>query len=125
MLIEMQQIERIASVYSEIKYWVPMLAVGTAVIKGHSVVKQWVDKLFSNHLFHIEEATIINAKEAKQTNILLGIQSDKMDDVKKTLAENHDKEVHVWGALTEAIISLKEGKPTRRRKRAVRKKGER
>ena len=119
-MFESQQLQHFGSAYSEIKYWLPLISIATILWKARTAVTQWADKLFSNHLSHIEEATVSNAEEAKQTNVLLRDHSGKLEMVQSTLLAQHDKQLQVWQGVTEALIVLKERtrrKSTPRRKR--------
>jgi hypothetical protein len=113
-MFDSQQLQHFGSVYSEIKYWLPMVTIGTVIWKARAAVTQWADKLFSNHLSHIESATVSNAEEAKQTNVLLRDHSGKLEAVQNTLSAQHDKQLQVWAGVTEALIVLKERTRTRK-----------
>ena len=98
--------------YEIIKFWLPIISAFGLVIKaytgGKKSVSEFCDKLLSNHLSHIEEATVSNAEEAKETNILLRDHSGKLEMVQSTLSAQHDKQLQVWQGVTEALIVLKE-----------------
>jgi hypothetical protein len=108
-------------VYNELKFWLPVIgAVGT-VWKMRAAVTGWADKLFSNHLHHIEQATISTVEETKNTNKLLGesaqrdmVIASRVSDVSNTLALNHEKQLQVWQGVVNTL-SVLEDRTSRRR----------
>ena len=100
------------TIIEQIRWWLPIISAFGLVIKaytsGKKNVSEFCDRLLSNHLTHIEAATVSNAEEAKQTNVLLKDHSGKLDMVQNTLSVQHDKQLQVWAGVTEALIVLKE-----------------
>jgi hypothetical protein len=107
-MFESQQLQHFGSAYSEIKYWLPLISIATILWKARTAVTEWADKLFSNHLSHIEEATVSNAKEAKETNVILNTQSGKLDMVQNTLADNQTKNLLIWDGVVRTLALLED-----------------
>ena len=112
--------------YSEIKFWLPMVAAFSVVIKaylgGKSKVSAWADSLLNNHLHGIETATKSTEIETKKTNDLLRTAADrdiatasKVETVQNTLLSHHEKQLEVWHGVTQALTILKERTRTPRK----------
>jgi hypothetical protein len=96
----------------QLRWWLPIISAFGIVIKAYTGAKKNVsdfcDKLLSNHLAHIEVATVSNAEEAKQTNVLLRDHSGKLELVQNTLADHQEKNLIVWQGVLESLTVLKE-----------------
>jgi hypothetical protein len=123
--------------YSEIKFWLPLLAgfgmVVKAYLSGKKGVSEWASSLLDNHLHSIETATKSTEFETRRTNTLLTeaatreiATSGKVERVQNTLHEHHDRQLEVWRDVTQALTVLKERtracSPSRSRSSAKRKK---
>ena len=111
--------------YTEMKFWLPMITVAAIVWKAKTSVTGWVDKLFSNHLAHIEAATVNTAKETIQTNCLLRDSVGKLDMVQNTVNDQHEKNLQVWAGVCESLTILKERstRSTPKKRNASRQRG--
>ena len=98
--------------YEILKWWLPIISAFGIVIKAYTSAKKnvtdFADRLLSNHLAHIEDATVSTEKETKITNTLLKENTDKLDMVQGTLADHHDKNLQVWESVTTNLAILKE-----------------
>jgi hypothetical protein len=98
--------------YEVIKWWLPIVSAFGLVIKAYTSTKagiaEFVDRLLSNHLTHIETATVSNAEEAKKTNELLRDHAGKLDMVQATLNEQHGQNIIAYQGLLEGLTILKE-----------------
>lgn len=114
------QLQHFGTVYQEIKWWLPMLSAAAVVWKAKAAINGWAEKLFQNHLAHIEEATVSTEKETKNTNILLKDSAGKLDMLQATVHDHQEKELIVWQGVVEALAVLKERTrvcaPSRRKK---------
>ena len=103
-------------VYGELKFWLPFITIGTLVWKARAAVNGWAEKLFTNHLHHIEKATIETVEETKKTNGLLKESSGKLDMVQNTLSTHHDKQLQVWQGVVGTLSVLEDRtRPTKRK----------
>ena len=118
--------------YSELKWWLPMLTGFGMVIKaylnGKRVVSEWASSLLDNHLHSIETATKSTESETRRTNTLLTeaatremATAGKVDMVQGTLNTHHERQLEVWKEVAQALTVLKERtrvcSPSRRAKR--------
>jgi hypothetical protein len=115
------------TIYEQVRFWLPLISGFGLVIKAYSSAKnnisEFCNKLLDNHLSHIEVATVSNAEEAKQTNILLKDHAGKIDMVQNTLRDHHEKQLQVWQGVIEGLTILKErtrASRTPKRKKNVR-----
>jgi hypothetical protein len=118
--------------YSELKWWLPMLTGFGMVIKaylnGKRGVSEWASSLLDNHLHSIETATKSTESETRRTNTLLTeaatremATAGKVDMVQGTLNTHHERQLEVWKEVAQALTVLKERtrvcSPSRRAKR--------
>ncbi len=114
------------TIYEQVRYWLPLVSAFGLIIKaytsGKKNVAEFCDRLLSNHLTHIEQATASTEIETKKTNELLTGQTGKLDMIQNTLVDHQGKNLQVWQGVTEALIVLKErtrvsrkGTPKRKR----------
>lgn len=98
--------------YTEAKFWLPLLSIFGLVIKayvnGKKSVSEWADSLLNNHLHGIENNTKSTESETKETNKLLRDYAGKLDTVQGTLHAHHERQLQVWHGVTEALVVLKE-----------------
>jgi hypothetical protein len=111
--------------YTELKYWMPLISAFLLIIKAYSTAKTKIagfcHTLLNNHLSHIESATTSTELETKKTNSLLSAQSDKLERVQAMLSNQHGKQLEVWQGIVESLVILKERTAPRRtpRKRRI------
>jgi len=105
--------------YSELKWWLPMLTGFGMVIKaylsGKKGVSEWASSLLDNHLHSIETATKSTESETRRTNTLLTeaatremATAGKVDMVQGTLNTHHERQLEVWKEVAQALTVLKE-----------------
>jgi hypothetical protein len=98
--------------YEQLRYWLPLLSAFGLIIgayrSGKKNIADFCDKLLSNHLTHIEQATASTEVETKKTNSLLEGQAGKLDMVQNTLHQHHERQLEVWRGVTETLVVLKE-----------------
>lgn len=109
------------AIYSEMKFWLPFVTVMGLVWKARAAVNGWAEKLFTNHLHHIEAATIATVEETKKTNGLLKDSAGKLDMVQNTMSNHHDKQLQVWQGVV-GTLSVLEDRTRSKRKYVKRKK---
>lgn len=118
------QLQHFSTAYTEIKFWLPLLGAFGIVMRAYVSAKKnvtaFADKLLSNHLAHIEEATVSTEALTQQTNVLLKDSAGKLDMVQNTLSDHHEKQLIVWQGVAETLAILKERTrvcaPSRRKK---------
>jgi hypothetical protein len=104
----------------QIRWWLPIISAFGLIIKAYTSTKknvaEFVERLLSNHLAHIETATVSNAEEAKQTNVLLKDHSGKLEMVQATLSDNHAKQLRVWSGVVKTLALIEDRTRTPKRK---------
>jgi len=100
------------SITDQIRWWLPIVSAFLLTIKAYTTGKKNVasfcDKLLSNHLAHIQDATASTVIETKETNKLLATHSAKMNMVQATLEDHQKKNLIVWQGVIESLTILKE-----------------
>jgi hypothetical protein len=120
-------------VYAAIKYWLPMTAFFTLVIRGWRSLKtsltDGMDKLLNNHLSHIQLATEKTVSETEKTNALLlksaqhdATVADKVSSVATKLEEHSDRELQVWNSVVKTLAVLEDRTRSSRTPRTPRKR---
>ncbi len=103
----------------QIRWWLPIASAFGLIIKAYTSTKknvsEFVERLLSNHLAHIETATVSNAEEAKQTNVLLKDHSGKLEMVQDTLSAQHDKQLQVWDGVVKTLAIIEDRTRTARK----------
>lgn len=113
-------------IYDQLKFWLPLASAFILAYKGFQSIKKsidgWAEKLFSNHLFHIQEATTNTVTETKATNELLKASALRdldiarhVTEVKESLQANEkmtrgheDKEMMVWQGVVNTLTVLED-----------------
>lgn len=117
--------------YEILKWWGPILAFGSLIIKAYFTMKksvgEFLNSLLHNHLAHIQDATALTVTETQKTNTLLAAASLKdietaaaVVHVKDTLEIHHEKETQVWSGILNTLTVLEDR--TRRTPRPRRRK---
>ena len=105
-------------IYQELRWWLPMLTIGTIIWKAKKALTTYADALLTNHLAHIQTATMSTEVETKRTNTLLEDNTGKLNMLQNTVAEHNEKEAIVWQGVVESLIILKERTQPSRKKAA-------
>src|ERR1017187_4574774 len=100
------------TIYEQIKFWLPIISAFGIITKAYFGAKknvtEFADKLLTNHLTHIEQATVSTEAETKKTNVLLTESSGKLDTIQSQLSEQHSQQILAWQGIIESLAVLKE-----------------
>jgi len=116
------QLQHFSTAYTELKYWLPMVTIGTIIWKTKSAITVWADQLLNNHLYSIQEATKNTETETKRTNDLLGDNTGKLNMLQNTVHEHNEKEIQVWSGIVKTLAVLEDRTRVTKRKAAYAKK---
>ena len=98
--------------YEMIRWWLPILSFGGIVIKAYLSAKksvgEWANKLFDNHLTHIEQATKNTEAETRVSNQLLKDVSGQNIMVLNTMNEYHEKQLVIWDGIVKTLAILED-----------------
>jgi hypothetical protein len=98
--------------YEMIKWWLPILSFGGIIVKAYLTAKKnisdYADRLLSNHLVHIEEATKSTEVETKTTNKLLTDVYGQNMMVLNTINQHQEKQMLVWDGVVKTLAILED-----------------
>jgi hypothetical protein len=96
--------------YEVLKFWLPIISAFGLIIKAYIGAKKnvgdWANTLLSNHLTHIQDATMKTVEETQRTNDLI--------------SQHNEKEMAVWQGVVNTLAVLEDR--TRSRSRTPRRK---
>ena len=115
------QLQHFGSVYTELKYWLPLVTIATIIWKAKTAVTGWADQLLNNHLHSIQTATQSTEIETKKTNAILTDNTGRLEMLRSTVADHQDKEMTTWAGVvnTLAVIEDRTARRTSPKKRAA------
>jgi hypothetical protein len=121
------QLQHFGTVYTELKYWLPLLTIGTIIWKAKSAITVWADTLLNNHLHSIQAATQSTETETKKTNSLLEDNTGKLDMLQGTVHDHQEKQLVIFQGIVNTLSVLEDrtrsrsGSPKKRAAHAKRK----
>jgi hypothetical protein len=107
------------TLYETIKFWLPLVTVGGIVIKAYLSAKkgigEWAHSLLTNHLSHIEQATVSTKEETVRTNQILADSGkhyetvvNKLDTAFETINAHQERQMAVWDGVTKTLAILED-----------------
>lgn len=102
------QLQHFGAVYTELKYWLPLITIVTLGWKAKAAITLWADSLLNNHLHSIQEATQSTEIETKKTNSLLADNTGKLEMLQSTVSAHQEKEVQVWQGVVNTLAVLED-----------------
>ena len=121
-MIEPTQLQHFGAAYTEIKWWLPMVTIATIIWKVKTALSVYADRLLTNHLSHIQIATMSTEVETKKTNRLLEDNTGKLVMLQNTVAEHNTKEAVVWAGVVQTLAVLEDRTRTSKARAAHAKK---
>lgn len=121
------QLQHFGTAYTELKYWLPLVTIGTIIWKAKSAITVWADTLLNNHLHSIQAATQSTEIETKKTNGLLTDSAGKLDMLQNTTHDHNEKQMVIWQGVVNTLSVLEDrtrsrsGSPKKRAAHAKRK----
>jgi len=102
------QLQHFGTAYTEFKFWAPLLTAITLVWKAKGALTGYMDALMTNHLSHIQAATVETVAETKKTNSLLEDHTEKLVMVQNTMRDHNEKEMQVWTGIVNTLAVLED-----------------
>jgi hypothetical protein len=102
------QLQHFGTVYTELKYWLPLVTIVTIGWKAKAAITTWADSILNNHLHSIQVATQSTEVETKKTNSILVNNTDKLDVLAANLSSHQEKEAIVWQGVVNTLTILED-----------------
>lgn len=124
MILDPLQLQHFGTVYTELKYWLPLVTIITLGWKAKFAITTWADSILNNHLHSIQLATQSTETETKKTNSLLEDNTGKLVMLQNTVHDHNEKQLVIFQGIVNTLAVLEDrtrgGSPKKRAAHAKR-----